>query len=135
MTPAARNICSCAVFRSILFNIIDADGHCKSCSMERTELLVLLRSKRLSMVTNACLYALMCFASLFCGCRVSVICNSLICPQDLWSTSTGKPPSDMSQDYNLIAANETDGITVMEFSRDAVTEDNDKDVQFMVRSF
>ena len=41
----------------------------------------------------------------------------------------------MSQDYNLIAANETDGITVMEFSRDAVTEDNDKDVQFMVRSF
>ena len=109
-----------------MFNIIDADGHCKSCSMERTELLVLKRSKRLSMVTNA---------GLFCGCRGSVIYNSLICPQDLWSTSTGKPPSDTSQDYELIDASESDGSTVVEFSRDAVTGDNNKDVQFMVRSF
>ena len=69
-----------------------------------------------------------------CGCRGSVICNSLICPQDLWSTSRTKPPSDASQDYDLIAANETDGTTVVEFSRDAVTGDNAKDVQFMVRS-
>ena len=72
---------------------------------------------------------------LFCGCRGSVICNSLICPQDLWSTSFGNPPSDLSQDYDLIAASESDGRTVVEFSRDAVTGDNDTDVQFMVRSF
>ena len=69
------------------------------------------------------------------GRQVSVICNSLICPQDLWSTSLGKPPSDTSKDYDLIAANETDGSTVVEFSRDAVTGDKTKDVQFMVRSF
>ena len=72
---------------------------------------------------------------LFCGCRGSVICNSLICPQDLWSTSFSNPPSDMSQDYELITASESDGRTVVEFSRDAVTGDNDTDVQFMVRSF
>ena len=68
-------------------------------------------------------------------CRGSVIYNSLICPQDLWSRSFGNPPSDMSQDYNLIAASESDGSTVVEFSRDAVTGDKAKDVQFMVRSF
>ena len=56
-----------------------------------------------------------------------------ICPQDLWSTTVGKPPSDTSQDYDLIAASESDGSTVVEFSRAAVTGD-DKDVQFMVRS-
>lgn len=69
------------------------------------------------------------------GRRVSVICNSLTCPQDLWSTSFGEPPSDASQDYNLIAASESDGSTVVEFSRDAVTGDDAKDVQFMVRLF
>ena len=41
----------------------------------------------------------------------------------------------MSQDYDLIDASESDGSTVVEFSRDAVTGDNDTDVQFMVRSF
>ena len=68
------------------------------------------------------------------GCRGSVIYTSLICSQDLWSTTFGKPPSDTSQDYVLIAASESDGSTVVEFSRDAVTGDNAKDVQFMVRS-
>ena len=66
--------------------------------------------------------------------RVVLVFNSLTCPQDLWSTSTGKPPSDTSNDYDLIGANETDGSTVVEFSRDAVTGDNATDVQFMVRS-
>ena len=41
----------------------------------------------------------------------------------------------MSQDYELIIASESDGRTVVEFSKDAVTGDNTKDVQFMVRSF
>ena len=41
----------------------------------------------------------------------------------------------MSQDYDLIDASESDGSTVVEFSRDAVTGDNAKDVQFKVWSF
>ena len=41
----------------------------------------------------------------------------------------------MSQDYDLITASESDGSTVVEFSRDCVTGDKAKDVQFMVRSF
>jgi len=38
----------------------------------------------------------------------------------------------MTQNYNLIAASESGGTTVVEFSRDAVTGDNADDVQFMV---
>lgn len=47
----------------------------------------------------------------------------------------GPPPKDGTQNYDLIAASESDGNTVVEFSRDAVTGDNSKDVQFMVRSY
>lgn len=56
------------------------------------------------------------------------------CRQDYWSTSTGTPPQDANQNYNLIAASESGGFTVVEFSRDALTGDA-KDVQFMVRLY
>jgi len=57
----------------------------------------------------------------------------VICQQDYWSSSTGNPsPKDVTQNYNLIAASESGGTTVVEFSRDAVTGDNADDVQFMV---
>ena len=65
-------------------------------------------------------------------CGGSFFYNSLICQQDYWSTSPGNPPKDMTQNYNLIAASESGGTTVVEFSRDAVTGDNADDVQFMV---
>ena len=65
-------------------------------------------------------------------CGGSIFYDSLICQQDYWSSSLGKPPKDVTQNYNLIAASESDGTTVVEFSRDAVTGDNDNDVQFMV---
>ena len=60
---------------------------------------------------------------------------SLICRQDYWSTSLGTPPKDTTQNYDLIDASESGSTTVVEFSRDAVTGDNAKDVQFMVGSF
>lgn len=62
-------------------------------------------------------------------------CNGLICWQDYWSSSLGPPPKDGTQNYNLIAASQSGVNTVVEFSRDAVTGDNAKDVQFTVRSY
>ena len=59
--------------------------------------------------------------------------ESLICQQDQWSTSLGYPPKDGTQNYDLIAASESGSTTVVEFSRDAITGDDAKDVQFMVR--
>ena len=64
-------------------------------------------------------------------CRLNFY-KSLICQQDYWSSSLGNPPKDGMQNYDLIAASESDGTTVVEFARDAVTGDNATDVQFMV---
>jgi len=50
---------------------------------------------------------------------------------DHWSTSLGYPPKDRTQNYDLIAASESGSTTVVEFSRDAITGDDAKDVQFM----
>jgi len=50
---------------------------------------------------------------------------------DHWSTSLGYPPRDGTQNYDLIAASESGSTTVVEFSRDAITGDDAKDVQFM----
>ena len=60
--------------------------------------------------------------------------DCLICRQDYWSRTTGNPsPKDVRQNYDLIAASENGSTTIVEFSRDAITGDNDNDVQFMVR--
>lgn len=62
----------------------------------------------------------------------TIKCLLWFCQQDYWSTTTGSPPKDATQNYELINGTEDGGQTVVEFSRDAVTGDNN-DVQFMVR--
>ena len=56
----------------------------------------------------------------------------LILPQDYYSTAKASPPKDAVQNYEIITASESGVQTVVEFSRDADTGDNAKDVQFMV---
>ena len=56
------------------------------------------------------------------------------CLKDFWSTTTEQPLRDPSQDFKLIKASENCGtVTEVEFTRNAITEDNVRDVQFKVR--
>jgi len=58
--------------------------------------------------------------------------DSLICPQDYSSVTVGTPNKEVTPYYELIAASESGSTTVVEFSRDAVTEDKVDYVQFKV---
>ena len=54
--------------------------------------------------------------------------------QDYWSTSTGKPSKDSTNNFVLITSTEAGGYTTVVFERDPETNDTSNDVQFKVNS-